>query len=625
MPRQMRQQAPPGPPPRDRQIYGMNPGDVLQRHAIDTEQARYNWTYGDAGERLSAIPQLVGEATGLSSLRYLPHALRAGDTESALVEGGTAAATLLPEVAGARGLFGAGRARAPRVPPRITEPPPAPIRPPPREIGANGLPVRPPEPFRNSMRGGSEDLREAARPRTQQPRPDGGTALDETALRALRGFLREDGLELPASMPRLPETEVPVNALRENQIGSLDRADARRYANMTTQAPPILVRNLGNGKFEVIDGNRRAAAARIRGDENIRVVDATSLFEPPPAASSAAAGPQRTFQHTPSRNGAAGRIALPDGNGSISYVDNGDGSWSVREVAVDPAVRGTKRGIALYEELARQAQQAGVRTLLSDGVVSRDAQHVWSALSRRGYPVEFNGGHTYTLPLTKPPSEPLASTAGFIPIPRVVQNDLRRLGSAIQRRFESPLSISDGMGGGGGGGEGPTRMPDDFRDSVTSNEFPMPFGARKFGGEDMRHPESELRATGNDSSTKPWPPRRRPMREVPQEQWRDVYHGTGAQFDEFQIPPDRIGYKHAARLSAHDPARTNAFMLPAVPVVGATTAFALGPQLRRKEEEQFARNRALARMRQMNDELRLGVSAYKNGTQQNAPNRGPGR
>lgn len=34
---------------------------------------------------------------------------------------------------------------------------------PPREIGAGGLPIRPSEPFRNSLRGGSDDLREAAR------------------------------------------------------------------------------------------------------------------------------------------------------------------------------------------------------------------------------------------------------------------------------------------------------------------------------------------------------------------------------------------------------------------------------------------------------------------------------
>lgn len=35
-----------------------------------------------------------------------------------------------------------------------------------REIGPNGLPIRPREPFRNSLRGGSDDLREAARPQS---------------------------------------------------------------------------------------------------------------------------------------------------------------------------------------------------------------------------------------------------------------------------------------------------------------------------------------------------------------------------------------------------------------------------------------------------------------------------
>lgn len=211
--------------------------------------------------------QFAAEATTMPGWYRTGQALGEERYGDAALEGGLSALGLAtmgvgPEIAGARGLFGAGRARAPRVPipeapapmtleqrfgPSIqrphagpfdwsrvgrentvggfaenmelgdiapgagwdgvpdipakpmgwadgmldrvrqerlarealnpqTEPPPAPIRPPPRQIGANGLPVRPPEPFRNSMRGGSEDLREAARPRTQQPRPDGGAA-----------------------------------------------------------------------------------------------------------------------------------------------------------------------------------------------------------------------------------------------------------------------------------------------------------------------------------------------------------------------------------------------------------------------------------------------------------------
>ena len=376
MPRQMRQQAPPGPPPRDRQIYGMNPGDVLQRHAIDTEQARYNWTYGDAGERLSAIPQLVGEATGLSSLRYLPHALRAGDTESALVEGGTAAATLLPEVAGARGLFGAGRARAPRVPPRITEPPPAPIRPPPREIGANGLPVRPPEPFRNSMRGGSEDLREAARPRTQQPRPDGGAARGEHD--AYLEGLRAEGFDV--ERPFYHGTDRDFSEFDLSRVGdnfgdrsfgvslTPDPAEAWRYSGRSGGASNIrpvfaryrnpLVFNAENARV----GNESIDAAARRGDLRKLVDEASARGEPYDA------------------------IVVMGPNDEIFQVN-----------VLNPENIRPRFGPSSQRPAASSAQ--------------------------------------HELSLARSPSEPLASSVGGVPVPQVVQRDLRRVGAMVQRRF----------------------------------------------------------------------------------------------------------------------------------------------------------------------------------------------
>lgn len=53
----------------------------------------------------------------------------------------------------------------------VVPPEPMPrLTPPPREIAPNGMPIRPTEPFRNSMRGGSEDLADAAGMRTPNPR-----------------------------------------------------------------------------------------------------------------------------------------------------------------------------------------------------------------------------------------------------------------------------------------------------------------------------------------------------------------------------------------------------------------------------------------------------------------------
>lgn len=56
-----------------------------------------------------------------------------------------------------------------------TPPEPMPrMTPPPREIAPNGMTIRPPEPFRNSLRGGSEDLAEAAQ--RQPPMRQGNVA-----------------------------------------------------------------------------------------------------------------------------------------------------------------------------------------------------------------------------------------------------------------------------------------------------------------------------------------------------------------------------------------------------------------------------------------------------------------
>lgn len=62
--------------------------------------------------------------------------------------------------------------------------------PPPREIGPNGMPIRPREPFRQSLQGGSDDLAAAAGMRRPSEAPDAGSG--SGAQNAIEGFLRGD-------------------------------------------------------------------------------------------------------------------------------------------------------------------------------------------------------------------------------------------------------------------------------------------------------------------------------------------------------------------------------------------------------------------------------------------------
>lgn len=115
--------------------------------------------------------QAILETTGLPSIRRSARAFASGDPGTGLAEGAMGAL-------GLAGLATMGPARASvrsaapmEVAPRL---PVNPTRLPGRASDGTVLPVRPSQPFRQSMVGGSDDLREAARP--APVRPDAGGA-----------------------------------------------------------------------------------------------------------------------------------------------------------------------------------------------------------------------------------------------------------------------------------------------------------------------------------------------------------------------------------------------------------------------------------------------------------------
>lgn len=106
-------------------------------------------------DQIAELPQIALEMTGLPSVRRSAAAFASGDPQGGAMEG----------FWGAMGV--GGLAVAPRMGPRAVQPrmpvePPQRLTPPPREIGPNGMPIAPRRPFRNSLRGGSADLAEAA-------------------------------------------------------------------------------------------------------------------------------------------------------------------------------------------------------------------------------------------------------------------------------------------------------------------------------------------------------------------------------------------------------------------------------------------------------------------------------
>lgn len=105
-------------------------------------------------------------------------------------------------------------------------------------------------------------------------------------------------------------------------------------------------------------------------------------------------GAQVRFEDTARKDGYHDLASYPEGSsepmGNIEYFPTNAQTWRVNYSTVDPALRGQRQGVALYEELVRRARDAGVQRLDSDITVTTDAARVYDALQRRGYAVTRN-------------------------------------------------------------------------------------------------------------------------------------------------------------------------------------------------------------------------------------------
>jgi hypothetical protein len=140
-------QARPMPVPRvSPAMRGAADADTLARQA-----------YAPPRDQIAELGPMAAELTGIPAAHRAGHAREAGDYGTMGAELGMSALAL-----GGLAALRPGPGRAPLEPPTRL-----PVNPS-REIGPNGLPIRPAQPFRQSMVGGSDDLMEAA---ALRPRP----------------------------------------------------------------------------------------------------------------------------------------------------------------------------------------------------------------------------------------------------------------------------------------------------------------------------------------------------------------------------------------------------------------------------------------------------------------------
>lgn len=297
-----------------------DPHEGVRRQATEQyarEQSRRNQFYADAMQNelgrneVNTPPdayfgQDVLEMTGAPALSRSFDAIAADDPERALTEGAW----------GALGILGTatlppsrGALRVPRVPAEPVAPLPVnPARTLATATDGSILPMREPQPFRNSLRGGSDDLAEAALPASRAPDagqpgarpeanvPDGGSAGAERLGPSLRDMVDDGngGLIIDAlrrnraNISRLEdqgvfERPMPQRSLPLDQLRRTDHTPPeQQWVDHYTQnaGEPIIVRQNKRGGYDVIDGHHRLAAAQARGDASIEVYDASLYFAP---------------------------------------------------------------------------------------------------------------------------------------------------------------------------------------------------------------------------------------------------------------------------------------------------------------------------------------------------------
>ena len=210
-----RSYTPPRPLPRrmrpaDVRAYDDNPGVAQQamgemrRDRMIGQDAMLREAQGPASNQFADAGMVALETTGVPALRRSYDAFEAGDPRQGIYEGIWGGLGL----AGTLGAIPGARRGAPRLPtrepvlPQMREPP----APPPGSV----LPVRPPQPFRQSLIGGADDLTGASRGVFSEGPPDGmpprapdagagrGTQLTREQAQARLQLLLDDAAKLEA-------------------------------------------------------------------------------------------------------------------------------------------------------------------------------------------------------------------------------------------------------------------------------------------------------------------------------------------------------------------------------------------------------------------------------------------
>lgn len=348
-----------------------------------------------------------------------------------------------------------------RPPPRFEEPVTRlPVNPT-REIGQNGLPIRPPEPFRNSLRGSNDDLAEAAGMRRSgddaggsRPMPLEGEVMPPSRdltlpQRASEVELSPEAMRLAAHIERNRRSfENLGRGLNRMADMAGDRADEIRAG--LGDAPhirPLNDERSAYGLFDArngellseyptlseasdawmtlhreIEANRRyiskngppqiAPPTRTAGAESTPPARGESVASEAARGGSAGGSARGVFvmdEHPNAPNDGVLRLTTnPDGGyqaqiGTIEFERTPQGLRIVNTV-VKPEYRNQQQGVALYEELVRRADAEGL-PVIADRNVSPDARRVYDALERRGYQVARDAEGKPTA--VRPPAQPL--------------------------------------------------------------------------------------------------------------------------------------------------------------------------------------------------------------------------
>lgn len=204
----------------------------------------------------------------------------------------------------------------------------------------------------------------------------GGRALSAEARGPLVRELREHDFPVPDGEISLPTQRVPISDIRTMapRGDGLDADTLRDYGARETAAPPLLVRRDRNG-WHLIDGNHRLEIARRRGQTEIEVQDASSLFAQPPATGdvdplAGVALPGARDRQPPDIQARGGR-GIPGyetrthsgAGGSIEYEIRPDG-WHITRINLEDGAMADGRGAALFDELNAAAQARGQSVMM---------------------------------------------------------------------------------------------------------------------------------------------------------------------------------------------------------------------------------------------------------------------